>query len=56
MWNYRPIVAVVVLYIVVNNYNYPRLIIMVINNLAGLIFSRVGCRDLNIYFGNKLSL
>jgi len=27
---------------------------MVTNNLIGLILSRVGCRDLGIYFGDKL--
>ena len=55
MWNYRPIVAVAVLYIAVNIYNYFRLIIIVTNNLAGLILFRVGYRDLSIYFSNKLS-
>jgi hypothetical protein len=48
--------AVIVLYIVVNVYNYFRPIITVTNNLAGFILFRVGCRDLSIYFGNKLSL
>jgi hypothetical protein len=28
---------------------------MVANNLTGLVFSRVGHRDLGMYFGNKLS-
>jgi hypothetical protein len=56
LWNYRFIAAVAVLYIMVNIYNYPRLIIIVANNFVGLILSRVGCRDLSIYFSNKLSL
>ena len=47
--------VVAVLYIVVNVYNYFRLIITVINNLMGLILFRVGCRDLNMCFSNKLS-
>ena len=50
------IVAITVLYITVNVYNYPRLVVIVTNNLTGLILSRVGHRDLYIYFGNKLSL
>jgi hypothetical protein len=49
-------VTVAVLYITVNIYNYSRLVITVANNLTGLIFSRVGCRDLGICFSNKLSL
>ena len=40
----------------VNIYNYSRLVILVINNLIGLIFSRVGYRDLGIYFSNKPGL
>ena len=36
-------------------YNYPRLVVMVTNNFAGLILSKVGCGDLGIYFSNKLS-
>ena len=48
--------AVAVLYIVVNVYNYPKPIIIVTNNLTGLILFKIGCRDLNIYFSNKLSL
>ena len=47
--------AVAVLYVTVNIHNHSRLIIMVTNNLAGLIFFKVGCKDLNIYFSNKLS-
>ena len=50
------IVVVVVLYIVVNIYNYSRPVVLITNNLIGLIFSRVGYRDLGIYFGNKLGL
>ena len=56
MWNYRFIAAVAVLYITVNIYNYFRLIVMVTNNFTGLILSKVGCRDLGIYFSNKLNL
>jgi hypothetical protein len=36
-----------------NIYNYSRLVVTVANNLIGLIFSRVGYRDLGIYFSNK---
>ena len=43
-WNYRSTVAIVVSYVTVTN------------NLIGLIFTRVGYRDLGIYFGNKPSL
>jgi hypothetical protein len=56
LWNYRPTAAVAVPYIIVNIYNHPRPIIMVVNNLAGLVLFRVGCRDLSMYFSNKLSL
>ena len=49
-------VAVAVLYITVNIYNYPRPVVTVTNNLTGLIFSRVGYRDLGICFGNKPGL
>ena len=45
-----------VLNIVVNIYNYSGLVVIVTNNLIGLIFSRVGRRDLGIYFGNKPGL
>ena len=55
MWNYKPIAVITVLYIIVNIYNYPRPVVMVTDNLAGLILFRIGCRDLSIYFGNKLS-
>ena len=54
MRNYRPIVVVTVPYIAVNIYNYSGLVVLVTNNLIGLIFFRVGYRDLGIYFGNKL--
>ena len=56
MWNYRPIVVVIVLYITVNIYNYFRLVVIVTNNFIGLIFSRVGCKNLGIYFSNKPGL
>ena len=55
LWNYRPTAAVVVLYIAVNVHNHPRPIITVTNNLVGLILFRVSCKDLSIYFSNKLS-
>jgi len=45
--------VVIVLYIAVNIYNYSRLVVTVTNNLIGLILSRVGRRDLGIYFSNK---
>jgi len=47
--------VVIVLYIAVNIYNHSGLVVAVANNPMSLIFSRVGCRDLGIYFGNKLS-
>jgi len=47
--------VVIVLYIAVKIYNHFGLVVAVANNSAGLIFSRVGCRDLSICFGNKLS-
>ena len=47
--------VVTVLYIIVNIHNHPRPVVTVTNNLAGLILSKVGCRDLGIYFSNKLS-
>ena len=47
--------VIAVLYITVNNYNHPRPVITITNNFAGLIFFRVGCEDLSIYFSNKLS-
>jgi len=56
LWNCRPIAVIAVLYIAVNIYNYSRLVVAVANNPIGLIFSRVGYRDLGMCFGNKLSL
>ena len=53
MWDYSSIVAIIVLFIIVNIYNYSRLVVAVINNFIGLIFSRVGYRDLGISFSNK---
>jgi len=47
--------VIIVLYIAVNIHNHSRLVVAVANNSIGLIFSRVGYRDLSIYFGNKLS-
>jgi hypothetical protein len=47
--------VVAVPYITVNVHNHPRPVVVVTNNLTGLILFRVGCRDLSIYFGNKLS-
>jgi len=55
LWNYRPIVVIAVPYIAVNIYNYSRPVVAVANNPAGLIFFRVGRKDLGIYFGNKPS-
>ena len=55
MWNYRPIAVVAVPYIAVDIHNYSRLVVAVANNPAGLILSRVGRRDLGIYFSNKPS-
>ena len=48
----RPIVVIAVLYITVNIYNYSGLVVTVTNNLIGLILSRVGRRDLGIYFSD----
>jgi hypothetical protein len=39
----------------VNIHNHLRLVVIVTNNLTGLILSRVGCGDLGIYFSNKLN-
>jgi len=49
-------VVVAVPYVTVNIYNYSGPVVTVTNNLTGLIFSRVGRRDLGMYFGNKPSL
>jgi hypothetical protein len=56
LWNYRPTAVVAVPYITVNVRNHPKPVVMVTNNLAGLILSRVGCGDLGICFSNKLNL
>ena len=56
MRNYRPIAVVAVPYVAVNIYNYSGLVVLVTNNLIGLILFRVGYRDLGIYFSNKLGL
>ena len=55
MWNYKPTVVIAVLYIIVNVHNHPKPVVIVTNNLAGLILFRVSCGDLSIYFSNKLS-
>ena len=47
--------VITVLYIAINIRNYSGPVIVVADNLAGLIFFRVGRRDLGICFGNKLS-
>ena len=52
MWNYRPIVVVIVPHVTVNIYNYSGLVVAVTDNLIGLILARVGYRDLGICFGN----
>ena len=49
----RPTVVIIVPYVAVNIYNYSRLVVLVTNNLTGLIFFRVGRRDLGICFSNK---
>jgi len=56
LWNYKPTAVIVVLYIAVNIYNHSGLVVAVANNSTGLIFFRVGRRDLSICFSNKLSL
>ena len=40
----------------VNIYNYFRLVVIVTNNFIGFVFSRIGRKDLGIYFSDKLSL
>ena len=47
---------VVVLYIVINIYNYFRPVVTVADNFTGLIFLKVGYRDLSIRFCNKPGL
>jgi len=54
LWDYKSIAAITVPYITVNIYSYSGPVVAVTNNLIGLIFSRVGYRDLGISFGNKL--
>ena len=49
-------VVVTVPYVIVNIYNYFGLVVMVTNNLTGLILSRVGHRDLGMRFSDKLGL
>ena len=53
MWNYRPIVVIIVLYVAINIYFYSRPIVTVADNFTGFIFSGVGHRDLSIRFRNK---
>ena len=48
--------VIAVPYIAVNIYNYSGPVVAVTNNPIGLIFSKVGRRDLGICFGNKPSL
>jgi hypothetical protein len=47
--------VVAVLYITVNVCNHPRPVVMVTDNLMGLILSKVRCGDLGMYFSNKLN-
>jgi len=51
--NYRSTAVIAVLYIAVNIYNYFGLVVAVTNNSAGLIFTKIGCKNLYIGFGNK---
>ena len=44
--------VIVVPHVTVNIYNYSRLVVIVTNNLTGLILSRVGRRDLGIRFSD----
>jgi hypothetical protein len=48
--------VITVPHIIVNIHNYSRLVVIVTNNLIGLILSRVGRRDLGIHFSDKLGL
>ena len=52
MWNYKPTAVIAVPYITVKIHNYSRLVVIVTNNLTGLILSRVGRRDLGIRFSD----
>jgi len=56
LWNYRPIAIIIVLYIAINIHNHSRLVVTVADNLIGLIFFRVGRRDLGMCFSDNLSL
>ena len=55
MWNYKLIAVIAVLYITVNVRNHFRPVVTITDNFVGLILSKVGYRDLGIYFSNKLS-
>ena len=55
MWNYRPTAVVAVPHVTVNIRNYSGPVVIVTNNLTGLILSRVGRRDLGIRFSDQLS-
>jgi hypothetical protein len=55
LWDYRPTVVVAVPYVAINIYNYSRPVVIVANNLTGLVFSRVGHRNLGMCFSNKPS-
>ena len=48
--------VITVLYIVVNIFNCFKLVVTAVNYLVSLIFSKVGCKDLGIYFSTKPSL
>ena len=52
MWNYRPIAVVIVPHVTVNIRNHFGPVVTVTNNLAGLILTRVGRKDLGIYFSD----
>jgi hypothetical protein len=54
LWNCRLIAVITVPYITVNIHNNFRPVVIVADNLTGLILSKVGCRDLGICFSNKL--
>ena len=44
--------VIIVPHVTVNIYNYSRLVVIVTNNLTGLILARVGYRDLGIRLGD----
>ena len=52
MWNRRPTAVVTVPHVIVNIRNYSGPVVTVTNNLAGLVLSRVGRRDLGMRFGD----